>query len=163
MKIGLYADGGYFCKCVTCSEIFHGDKRAVQCLRCAAKQLQTELGKAKKQILDYEQTEASVCPEDVGIKEYVPKLQAQLTTAKEGRRAAAGILDDLAKKLKEITGEQNVWEAVKQLAPANDENKRLRDAIQKMQNAKIANMKPGSVALYQMFIKETAEQALKGE
>ncbi len=87
------------------------------------KQLQTELATAKKQILDYEQTEASVLPEDVGIKEYVPKLQAGLATA-------------------------------------NDENKRLRDAIQKMQNAKIANMKPGSVALYQMFIKETAEQAL---
>ncbi len=40
-------------------------------------------------------------------------------------------------------------------------NKRLRDALQKIQNAKIANMKPNSVALYQMFVKETAEQALK--
>ena len=60
------------------------------------------------------------------------KLQAQLTTAKEGGRAAAGILDDLAKKLKEITGEQNVWEAVKQLATANDENKRRRREKQEL-------------------------------
>ena len=95
MKIGLYADGSYFCKCVTCSEIFHGDKRAVQCLRCAAKQLQAELATAKKQILDYEQSEASVCPEDVGIKEYVANLQAEITTAKEENERLRELREEL--------------------------------------------------------------------
>ena len=45
MRIGAYADGVYFCKCVVCSETFHGDKHAVNCLRCAAEQLQAELDK----------------------------------------------------------------------------------------------------------------------
>ncbi len=43
MKIGLYADGTYFCKCIICSKVFRGDKRAVYCLRCAAKNIQAEL------------------------------------------------------------------------------------------------------------------------
>lgn len=33
--IGGYAPGEYACKCVTCKEIFKGDKRAVQCKDCA--------------------------------------------------------------------------------------------------------------------------------
>ena len=48
MRIGAYADGVYFCKCVVCSETFHGDKHAVNCLRCAVEQLQAELDKALK-------------------------------------------------------------------------------------------------------------------
>ncbi len=48
-----------------------------------------------------------------------------------------------------------------ELDTANNEKKRLRTALDKIQNAKIANMKPNSVALYRMFIKETSEQALK--
>lgn len=46
MKIGLYADGNYFCKCIHCSETFHGDKRAVHCFRCAAKECQRSLAAA---------------------------------------------------------------------------------------------------------------------
>jgi len=38
-----------------------------------------ELAVAKEQLLRYEETEAAVCPEDVGIKEYVESLQAQIT------------------------------------------------------------------------------------
>ena len=45
--------------------------------------LQSQLTFAEKQILDYEQTEAAVCPEDVGIAEYVGSLLAKLTAAKE--------------------------------------------------------------------------------
>lgn len=33
--IGGYAPGNYQCKCGTCGETFHGDKRAVQCEPCA--------------------------------------------------------------------------------------------------------------------------------
>jgi hypothetical protein len=31
-----YAPGYYHCRCVTCSKVFEGDKRAVECLECAA-------------------------------------------------------------------------------------------------------------------------------
>lgn len=48
-------------------------RRTKECIA----QLQAELDTAKKQILDYEQIEAAVCPEDVGIKEYVASLQAE--------------------------------------------------------------------------------------
>ena len=48
--------------------------------------LQTQLATAKKQLLEYEQTEAAVCPEDVGVKEYVGLLKAQLDTARETNR-----------------------------------------------------------------------------
>ena len=56
------------------------------------------------------------------------KLQSRLTAAekaKKGGIAAANILDDLAKKLKEITGEQNVWESVKKLTAANERIKKM--------------------------------------
>lgn len=33
-----YAPGDYNCRCVTCGEMFVGDKRAVMCLECAARQ-----------------------------------------------------------------------------------------------------------------------------
>ncbi len=51
-------------------------------LRSDNKQLQAQLTTANKQILEYEQTEAAVCPEDVGIKEYVESLLNKLVTAK---------------------------------------------------------------------------------
>jgi hypothetical protein len=41
--IGGYAPGYYSCKCVTCQEVFQGDKRAVQCEPCAIKMTQKEL------------------------------------------------------------------------------------------------------------------------
>ena len=49
---------------------------------------------------------------------------------------------------------------------ANRENReiqRLWTALEKIRNGNIANMKPASVALYQLFVKETASKALKGE
>lgn len=39
--IGGYAPGNYRCKCVDCSIIFIGDKRAVQCISCAEVFLKT--------------------------------------------------------------------------------------------------------------------------
>ncbi len=48
--------------------------------------LQAELATAKKQLLEYEQAEAAVCPEDVGVKEYVGLLKAELTTLQETNR-----------------------------------------------------------------------------
>ena len=39
-------------------------------------------------------------------------------------------------------------------------NQRLRDALEKLRDAEISNMKPKSIALYLLFIKETAGQAL---
>ncbi len=54
---------------------------------------------------------------------------------------------------------------VKQLQTELDEakaaNKRMRDALEKLRDAKIANIRPASVALYLLFVKETAGQALE--
>lgn len=50
-------------------------------LHNAIKQLQAERATAKHQILRYEETEAAVCPEDVGIKEYVQALVDKLASA----------------------------------------------------------------------------------
>lgn len=33
--IGGYAPGGYMCSCSRCKAVFHGDKRAFQCEKCA--------------------------------------------------------------------------------------------------------------------------------
>ncbi len=61
------------------------------------KQLRAELDKAKKAILEYEQAEASVCPEDVGVVRYVTALQTQLAKAKdENERLREVIVDDSA-------------------------------------------------------------------
>lgn len=35
--IGCYAPGNYQCKCISCKDVFIGDKRAVQCEPCALK------------------------------------------------------------------------------------------------------------------------------
>ena len=60
--------------------------RCNMCIMKELDQLQTDLDKANKAILEYEQTEASVCPEDVGVVRYVTALQTQLATAKEENR-----------------------------------------------------------------------------
>lgn len=56
------------------------------------KQLEAELGTARKQLIEYEQTEATMCPEDVGIKEYVESLLDKLTTANEENKRLREII-----------------------------------------------------------------------
>jgi hypothetical protein len=41
--LGGYAPGNYTCKCVRCGNQFEGDKRAYECLECAARQINTAL------------------------------------------------------------------------------------------------------------------------
>jgi hypothetical protein len=41
--IGGFAPGDYMCKCVTCKEQFHGDKRATQCETCAIEMVRTKI------------------------------------------------------------------------------------------------------------------------
>ncbi len=53
----------------------------------------SQLTAARKQIIDYEQTEAAVCPEDVGIKEYVKALLAQSTAANEENKRLNGEIE----------------------------------------------------------------------
>ena len=105
-------------KCVNCG--FHICKKAKDNV---FEQLQTELATAKKQMVDYEQGEASVCPEDVGIKEYVPKLQAKLAEAKEEVKAGHSLWTEAQAGRKRLRLE---------LDSANHGNKRLRDAMQKI-------------------------------
>ncbi len=103
---------------------YHKEKRSIyQVIEAKDKleQLQAELTTAKKQILDYEQIEASVCPEDVGIKEYVANLQAQLTEAKEEVKAGHSLWTEAQAGRKRLRLE---------LDTASHENKRLRNKIE---------------------------------
>lgn len=52
MKDGLigwpllgYAPGSYFCKCRDCRQEYEGDKRSFQCLACAVKAANEQLGR----------------------------------------------------------------------------------------------------------------------
>jgi len=46
--IGGFAPGDYMCKCVTCKEQFHGDKRATQCEPCAIEMVRTKIIKSEE-------------------------------------------------------------------------------------------------------------------
>ncbi len=58
------------------------DCKYAQC-SAGCKHWQAQLATARQQLLEYEQTEAAVLPENVGIKEYVGSLKSQLATAQE--------------------------------------------------------------------------------
>ncbi len=49
--------------------------------------LNKTVAELQKQLLEYEQTEAAVCPEDVGVQEYVGQLHSQLATARETNKS----------------------------------------------------------------------------
>lgn len=55
MKIGMYADGKYANKCCDCEKEFTGDKRAIQCLPCAANTVNKERIKLYRLTCDIEQ------------------------------------------------------------------------------------------------------------
>ena len=94
----------------------HNAKEWIAKLTKHISKLQAQLTTAKKQILDYEQIEASVCPEDVGITEYVANLQAKLAEAKaENER-----LNELVYAYESVHAPIN---------PLLVENKRLRNKI----------------------------------
>ena len=92
----------------------------------ALNRVEAELATARKQLLEYEQTEAAVLPENVGIKEYVGSLKSQLATAQEEIETYK---DALATKFN-----AELCEALKPLrlkiATAQEENKRLREALE---------------------------------
>ncbi len=119
--------------------------------------LRAQLVSANETILEYEQTEAAVCPEDVGIKEYTESLFGKLTTANEQNerlqsriKSEEEIRNDniqeafvdsdidylcmLASYGRQVvragwlkTFARKIKTAIDQLATANDENKRLRE------------------------------------
>lgn len=43
-RVGRWAPGRYWCKCIKCDRQFEGDKRAMHCLPCAIKTIQEDLG-----------------------------------------------------------------------------------------------------------------------
>lgn len=45
-----YAPGGYMCRCADCGTEFDGDKRAVQCLPCAAKAVHLTLTSREEEV-----------------------------------------------------------------------------------------------------------------
>jgi hypothetical protein len=53
--IGGFAPGDYMCKCVTCKEQFHGDKRSVQCEPCAIEMVRTKIIKSEEGGFEIEQ------------------------------------------------------------------------------------------------------------
>ena len=55
MKIGMYADGKYSNVCCQCKKEFTGDKRAIQCLECAADTVNKDRAKLYRLVCDIEQ------------------------------------------------------------------------------------------------------------
>lgn len=56
-SLGLYAPGNYHCLCSECRQEFIGDKRAIQCLPCAAEKAAARIEKleaALRMIRDHE-------------------------------------------------------------------------------------------------------------
>ena len=51
--LGGYAPGNYLCKCLDCGEQFQGDKRAYQCLPCAAWAEHDRRAEARQAPTDY--------------------------------------------------------------------------------------------------------------
>jgi hypothetical protein len=49
-RLGGFAPGGYFCKCVHCGEQFTGDKRAISCLPCAIGFSEAELQRLRGEV-----------------------------------------------------------------------------------------------------------------
>lgn len=81
----------------------------------------------KKQIIEYEETEALVCPEDVGIKEYVAKLQAKIARLKVEVKRLEGNANALcAEYTKERRKNENLQAQIEQL---KGEKKRLLEII----------------------------------
>ncbi len=89
---------------------------------CKGKQLQAELATAKKQILEYEQTEAAVCPEDVGAKEYVESLKSQLATAKEENSDLCDNVDAARQDVEDYTKSMAGWIPVGEGLPDDNDN-----------------------------------------
>lgn len=85
-----------------------------------------QLTAARKQIIEYEQTEAAVCPEDVGIQEYVKALLAQITAANKENKRLEGIIVRFKAGCK-ITGKGPVDKDCEAVRLANEENKRLKE------------------------------------
>ena len=120
-------------KCGNCLHNIRGTEYIPPCSQCRdyslwaenpepseLEQLQAKLATANKQILEYEQAEAAVCPEDVGIKEYVESLLNKLGTAKG---SVSGLqLENIA-----LRGAESA--ALQELATAKAENKALWEAL----------------------------------
>lgn len=72
------------------------EARNLHGVRAMLEGLQSQLATAREQLIEYEQTEAAVCPEDVGIERYAASLLKQLATANEQNeklREALGVKD----------------------------------------------------------------------
>lgn len=101
-------------------------------------------------------------------KEWIGKLNRQLQTELDSAKEEANIskrmnkIDELQAENERLNELVYAYESVRApINPLHAANQQLRDALKKIQNAKIANMKPNSVALYQTFVKETATKALE--
>ncbi len=79
--------------------------------------LEKKLTAADKQILNYEQTEAAVCPEDVGIKEYVRCLMGQLAAAD---KQIGWLKGDKVRLNKSIKVRDNAIDALMDIGEIND-------------------------------------------
>lgn len=95
----------------------------------------------------------------IKLQHELDELNNRIRKMSKGDLGPESILSGYEVLVKSIMARKN--ELIAELDKANEENKRLRKALQRIQQAEIASMKPNSVALYQMFIRETAEQALK--
>ena len=177
-------------KCGNCLHNIRGTEYIPPCSQCRdyslwaenpepseLEQLQAELATANKQILEYEQAEAAVCPEDVGIKEYVESLLNKLATAKAENEdlcdnvdaARQDLADYLAGTLKGKlqvkldSANHDYTELLKERADYVDENKRLRGALEEIHitAARQCDCKPNGGLYACELHRAIAEETLK--
>jgi hypothetical protein len=111
---GGWAPGYYQRKCCICESIFVGDKRAIMCADCAYKDrekmepklelseleiLRAELEKVKIELLEWENREASVCPEGV-------PFERMLELQEEENIILTRMVDDMAQ---DLVGIKSSW------------------------------------------------------
>ena len=101
------------------------------------------------------------------LRDAIKSLQSQLAEAKAENEYLCDLIEDVRQENADYLAGTLEEKLKGRLATAgkaidflNKENKGLRTALVKINNGFVANMKPNSVALYQSFVKETAEQAL---
>jgi len=95
-RLGGFAPGNYFCKCVHCGEQFSGDKRAVSCLPCAIDLSDAEITRLRGEVerlramvrsiawRDHDGSVFNAFREDIDLRTQAPGIEDLFPTNLQG-------------------------------------------------------------------------------